>query len=336
MFFGIQLLPGILFIVSFILSLVITKLYIDVAKKKRILSPDVHKIGNPLVVNRGGVAFIILPILTLIVPFMLSSWPNRSLLNESLSIIIATLLGGFVGYFDDNYDLGLFKVILTFLTAVPIIVLQAYYPRPLVPIIGRIRITIVYPLLVLIAMPVVSNAINMIDVMNGVMATSISTTLIAMLFWALFISDIPAACYISIALGITLGFLIFNKYPAKTFPGNIGSYAAGALLGATVIISRQEYIALIALLPVILNGFLLLSSIRGIMSRNVLQAKKGKAVLVQDGVLYANKKANAPLDLTRLILLFGPLPEKDVIRIYTLLFIESMILSILTGFLIYF
>ena len=57
-------------------------------------------------------------------------------------------------------------------------------------------------------------------------------------------------------LGACLAFLVFNWYPAKIFPGNVGTYVIGAAIASAVIIGDMEKIGIIALTPQIIEFFL--------------------------------------------------------------------------------
>jgi UDP-N-acetylglucosamine--dolichyl-phosphate N-acetylglucosaminephosphotransferase len=46
-----------------------------------------------------------------------------------------------------------------------------------------------------------------------------------------------------------LGFLIFNRYPAKIFPGNSLTYAVGALIACVAILGNMERIAVFLFMP---------------------------------------------------------------------------------------
>ncbi|MEM7825894.1 MAG: glycosyl transferase family 4, partial [Candidatus Aenigmatarchaeota archaeon] len=50
-----------------------------------------------------------------------------------------------------------------------------------------------------------------------------------------------------------IAFLIFNKYPAKVFPGNTLTYATGALIACTAILGNMEKIAVFLFIPYFLE-----------------------------------------------------------------------------------
>jgi UDP-N-acetylglucosamine--dolichyl-phosphate N-acetylglucosaminephosphotransferase len=63
-----------------------------------------------------------------------------------------------------------------------------------------------------------------------------------------------------IIVSALLGFLYFNKYPAKVFPGDSLTYPLGALMGVFAILGNMEKLALFVFIPFILEGILKLRS----------------------------------------------------------------------------
>ena len=51
--------------------------------------------------------------------------------------------------------------------------------------------------------------------------------------------------FIFALLGSSLGFLMFNSYPAKIFMGDTGSLALGATLGMIAILTRHELLLIV-------------------------------------------------------------------------------------------
>ena len=102
-----------------------------------------------------------------------------------------------------------------------------------------------------------ANAVNLTDGLDG-LASSV-TAIVACLFVALGLvaesgvneSLEPAGIAI---LGALLGFLVFNKYPAKIFMGDTGSMAFGGVLSAVAIVSHYEWLLPIAGLIYVLEA----------------------------------------------------------------------------------
>ncbi len=79
-------------------------------------------------------------------------------------------------------------------------------------------------------------------------------------------------------LAALLGFLPFNIYPAKVFPGDVGNLTIGAVLAAGVIIGNAETAGALLLLPYVADFFIKL--------RNRLPSTDWWGIY-KDGKLYA-------------------------------------------------
>jgi UDP-N-acetylglucosamine--dolichyl-phosphate N-acetylglucosaminephosphotransferase len=224
------------------------------------------------------------------------------------------------------------KPALTALAAVPILLLGTYDPHPVFPVLGAFRLTILYPALVLFAIAVPANAVNMLDVLNGSMSgtlTIISFTLAVVLAF----SEKMTATGLALALfGSLLAFYVFNRYPARVFGGDAGSLAAGAAVGALAVIGRIELVAIVALTPYIMNAFYGLASIGRLYERREIKPRPVR--LRGNGLLEATTDRHAPVTLTRLILAEGPMSEQRIVRIMQLLTALSSVLAVLAFLLI--
>lgn len=105
-----------------------------------------------------------------------------------------------------------------------------------------------------------------------------------------------------------MAFYAYHRYPSRIFPGDSGALALGAAYGALAIIGQAEIVGIVALLPAIFNTFFYLFSVRGFLEHSKV---KERPVEVKEGLLYSSKDAKAPLTLLRLILVEGPMSERE-------------------------
>jgi len=179
----------------------------------------------------------------------------------------------YLGFVDDVLSLrDLYRVLLPLFAALPLMVVKAGTTTMLIPFVGHVNFnfgTVVLPLLgpitanlyVLLLIPIgvvaASNLVNLLAGFNGLEA-GIGVIVSAALALAAVLSGAPPeALFLSVAMaGACLGFLLFNWYPAKAFPGNITTYAIGANVAAIVILGNMERIGAIALMPQIVEFFL--------------------------------------------------------------------------------
>jgi len=243
-----------------------------------------------------------------------------------------------VGMVDDFSVMGgRAKPLLLLFAGVPLVLSIAvqpdlYEPHLIFPILGpSAEHFAIYTLLVIVAFPIVANAFNMMDAFNGELSWF---TLLASL--ALLAGVVLHAAYtpgFSLArvastlplLAVATGFLVFNRYPSKVFDGNSGSLLLGALFAALAVVDGVEIAAVIALVPAILNSFYTLSSVRGFVERRKMRARP--TYIGEDGLLYASTDGSSPNTLVRLILLGGPLTEKDLVKNIVVLTAVACLLS---------
>jgi len=291
-------------------------------KSKGQVVKDFHKPGKPDVPRPAG------PILLLgIVPAEIILY-ILTLNNAVLAILLTTVIGFIVGIVDDRKIMpGWFKPLALVAAAIPIILLGAH-GNYLNLIFGSAFIPILYIPLILILIPIVGNTINSIDVLNGVASSSVIIALIPILASVLLFGN----AYVFLAglplLAGTLAFYKYHRYPSRIFPGDSGTLLMGTMLGAISIAGNSEIIAVIALLPAVMNSFLFLSSMKKIVEHREVKARP--TILTDDFRLMASKDRRAPVTLLRLILSDGPLTEEEIIKQITKLAIFSSALAFIS------
>lgn len=291
-------------------------------KSKGQVVKDFHKPGKPDVPRPAG------PILLLgIVPAEIILY-ILTLNNAVLAILLTTVIGFIVGIVDDRKIMpGWFKPLALVAAAIPIILLGAH-GNYLNLIFGSAFIPILYIPLILILIPIVGNTINSIDVLNGVASSSVIIALIPILASVLLFGN----AYVFLAglplLAGTLAFYKYHRYPSRIFPGDSGTLLMGTMLGAISIAGNSEIIAVIALLPAVMNSFLFLSSMKKIVEHREVKARP--TILTDDFKLMASKDRRAPVTLLRLILSDGPLTEEEIIKQITKLAIFSSALAFIS------
>ena len=109
---------------------------------------------------------------------------------------------------------------------------------------------------------VVTNAINLIDGLDG-LAAGVVAIAAATLWWVGHAhGDLYVMFFSAILIGATLGFLRFNFPPARVFMGDTGSQFLGLTLAAVSLLeNRKGTTALALLLPIVALGLPILDSI---------------------------------------------------------------------------
>ncbi|MFX1509891.1 MAG: hypothetical protein ACFFBR_06265 [Promethearchaeota archaeon] len=338
--------------VAFIVTFVVMPYIIKAMRRRGIVGIDVHKLDKPEVAEMGGLGILLGVTIACLVLFLISGFIGIGFFDTRILVFLAVLLiAGLIGIIDDLKALGpKVKPLLTMLACLPILFytwslglippfLPAYVPAPYLPFLGATRLTIVYPLILIpLAIAITSNAVNMSDVFNGVMPLTTIIMFIALLIVSIFMMLIGIAeaglglLFSCIMIGTLFAYYYYNRFPAKVFAGDTGSLLVGAAIGTTAIMGRLEIVAIMALLPAIMNAFYSLVSIGGLLERRQMKARP--TVFQEEGTLAASGDANAPLTLTRLVVARGPLTEQQITLSLAILTLASSTLAILTVFLV--
>lgn len=249
-------------IVALLCSAVLTGLLIPYFKKKqfgqyiREEGPQAHKkkSGTP---TMGGLAFIAAITLGLAV---------TGLNADKIAIILTMLAFGAVGFIDDynkiakKNNLGLTpmqKIALQILFSIGIAayMLMTHRTDIMIPFIKcSIGIGILYLPFVVFVEIAMTNSVNLTDGLDG-LASSV-TVIVALAFSFLGQAINNPVLYVSgqVVAAALLGFLLFNKYPAKVFMGDTGSMALGGVLSGMAIVSGTEFMLPIAGLIYVLEA----------------------------------------------------------------------------------
>ena len=314
--------------VGFLVSLILMPIVIQKMRKRRIGGVDVHKKEHPFIPEMGGIA--VLAGLAASVSAAILLEPEKT--GELASFLMVAVIAGVVGGIDDLKTLNAkMKPFLTLFAGLPILLLRTYNVYgPMLPIIGQTRLTMVYPLLIPVAIAVTSNAVNMMDPFNGTMSGTCTIVTLVLLASGFLLGRSDAALLCVCLLGPLLVLYYHNRYPAKVFSGDVGSLSIGAALGAIAIIGKVEIVAIVAFAPQIMNAFYGLSTIGRLYERR--EVSRPVSVL-DDGRLMATKDPKAPITLARMILARGPLYEYEAARLFIILSAIAGVLALITAYL---
>jgi UDP-N-acetylglucosamine--dolichyl-phosphate N-acetylglucosaminephosphotransferase len=311
--------------VSFLVTFAATPIIGNVMRKRGITGRDVHKSTGVRLPEMCGVAILI----GLAAGASICAIVFPSLIRETAAFMGTVLIAGVIGFVDDLRPLNArIKPLLTAVACLPILILGTYYSHPLIPFVGPVSLTIIYPIMIPVAIAVTSNAVNMMDVMNGAMPGTVSVILVAVTAILLFSAKNGTAALSAALLGALLAFYYFNRYPAKVFDGDTGSLAVGAALGALAILGNIEAVMVVALIPHIMNAFYGLASVGGLYERREIRERPIR--ILEDGRLQASTAKAAPITLVRILLAAGPLGEREIVREMIFLTLISSFLALLT------
>ena len=206
-----------------------------------------HKKGTP---TMGGISFIVATVLALIIAMFIDS----SNIKYYFLFIYTTISFSIIGYIDDMLIVvkkkndGLAprkKLMLQILFSIIFYVLVKFIYEDInyIYIPGleyQLNISYLYMIFVVFWQTGFSNAVNLTDGLDG-LATSvtiITTSTFALLAYKE--NNFPVFVFCLVLVGALIGFLLFNKNPAKIFMGDTGSLALGGILAAISIILHKE------------------------------------------------------------------------------------------------
>lgn len=305
------------------MSFVLTYAVMRYELRKEILAEDVHKAGRPKIPRLGGISLLIV--------FAASSATAFALSYTKVGVYLASIVvAGLLGLIDDFHDIDAkLKVIVFMIPALIPILSGVYIPFPYVPSIGTLRLTIVYPVLIIVAYTVSCNALNMADTQNGTAPTA-SIVILASLIASLLLGGPKppnqGIILSTIVFAAIVAYVPFNMYPAKVFNGNVGSFLMGAALISSALMLRREFVFIMLMIPLILNSFNILTSVGGLINRRKIKARP--VHLGNDLKIYPSSEPGAPVTLVQLLTLRGGLSEKELVFAYTLLLVINAVLSL--------
>lgn len=130
-----------------------------------------------------------------------------------------------------------------------------------------------YILLVIVMIVGSSNAVNLTDGLDGLLAGTavIAFGAFGILAWS--IGNMEVTIFSLAVVGALLGFLVFNAHPAKVFMGDTGSLALGAAIAAISILTKME------ILLAIIGGIFVLEAL-SVMIQVAYFKTKGKRIFL--------------------------------------------------------
>ena len=246
-----MILTGVAFLIAIVLALLTGVPYIDFLKKHlynqsiRDVAPKSHekKEGTP---TTGGVFIVVSAVAASIIALIMA----QKTTNMAFIVLIAFIFYTFTGFKDDfakimqHQNEGLKpkqKLLLQFAIAV----LPALY----MTMNGQTQLTYgdlsinlgwFYPVFAVLLIAGMSNAVNLTDGLDGLATSNMFFVMLASVVINLTMGRVDLAIISAAIAGACLGFLYFNKYPAKVFMGDTGSLALGGVLGTLAVIGKFE------------------------------------------------------------------------------------------------
>jgi phospho-N-acetylmuramoyl-pentapeptide-transferase len=97
-----------------------------------------------------------------------------------------------------------------------------------------------YVIFLLIVLLGTTNAVNLTDGLDGLLSGTAAIVFAAYTFYAYWNTEYDVALFCAAMVGALIGFLMFNKHPAKVFMGDTGSLAIGGALAMVAVLTHSE------------------------------------------------------------------------------------------------
>jgi UDP-N-acetylglucosamine--dolichyl-phosphate N-acetylglucosaminephosphotransferase len=279
-------------LVAFLVTFLSMPRLIKKLKAADIVGRDIHKPSRPAVAEMGGIGILF----GFIIGIFLGIYFYPELQFQLTITLLVILLVGLVGMVDDLVMLSSKeKLILLWLAGLPLI----WIAPP------------IYLLLIPIAVTIAANLTNMLAGLNGIESGLGAIAMTSLSIACIIMGKYDVAVISMCMLGSLLAFLYYNRHPSNVFPGDVGTLIIGATIVVVAFIGRVRIIALIVLIPNIIDMLLKLHS-AGVMERQQHQPTQ----VGEDGKLMAPETGFN--SLIRWILK-RPMEEKDVVKIVWLI-----------------
>ena len=305
----------IVFVIGFLFTYFTIPYIIKHMTRKGHVGIDIHKNSKPKVAESGGLGIVIG--LTVSCIFLTLFFPSFS--KEILIFLLTVILAGVIGYIDDRIRLrSRYKLLLSIFSGSAFffanIVGFINISSPTIPFLDKTRLTIIYPFLVPIIIAVFTNTVNMLEGYNGEGSGTCLIAVFFLLICGIIWNSAEAIIFTVPVIAILIPFFIFNKFPAKIFPGDIGTLSMGAMVAGIMLFGSLEIAAFCAMLIHIFNSFYVLYSVRGFIESGDIRGSREDIILLENDQIQASDQKDAVLTLPRLILAKGPLREPELVK----------------------
>lgn len=292
-------------IISFIFTFLVTRWVIQVSKNRGFVGKDVNKKDKPEVPILGGIGII--------AGFIAGTFSLLIINPEAQTVISAILLSSlliaFLGLLDDFLNLRQsIRAFTPIFAAVPLSLYSLGHSTISIPFLGQVNFGIYFYIFIIpIALTIASNAFNMLEGLNGLGAGLGTIMALALAYIGIVkgnFENTEIAGEVALVLASSLiAFLYYNKYPAKIFIGNVGTYFIGAVIGAIGIAGYMYTALTILYIPYVIEFTLKArTKFKGVSFGKIRE----------DGTLYWDEY---PHSLTHVVMKLGKFKEYEVVSI---------------------
>jgi UDP-N-acetylglucosamine--dolichyl-phosphate N-acetylglucosaminephosphotransferase len=282
-----------IFAAAFFITFTLTPILKNKLKERGITGTDFHKPDKAEIPEMAGIAILAGFSISIIAAYYFYS---------SASFLIGFIVGllvGVIGAIDGIKKLTASQKVLS-LSAVGLL-LVPYSNTVILGYDFGIWYLVFVPLFFMFA----CNFTNMLAGFNGLEIGTGAIASLGLAVVAYLNGSTEGAVLSGTMFACLLAFLYYNRYPAKVFPGDVGTLIIGAALFTTMIISKVELLGAVIMLPYITDAALKYLSV-GIMTRESQAPTE-----LKEGKLHMPEGSN--LSLARLFIRRKPITEPGVV-----------------------
>jgi len=193
------------------------------------------------------------------------------------------------------------RLFLAFVASIPLVVINAGNSAINLPFLGSVDFGLLYPLLLVpIGIAGATTTYNFLAGFNGLEAGQ-GILILGFLSYVSYATGSPWLSVVGLIMVAALfGFLFYNKFPAKVFPGDSLTWTIGSLIAGMAILGNFEKIAIFVFIPYVVETGL---KIRGKLKKQSfgkpnkdgsLDLKYNKIYGLEHLAIYLMKKARIP------------------------------------------
>lgn len=227
-------------------------------------SRHLQKSGTP---TMGGIIFILAIVMAVLIGTQIVGIrPELGSRTGGLVVLLAVVACGVIGFLDDYIKIALKRplglrarekilgqVVVAAGLAVAAVFLLGRGTDIVIPFSGFVQpggyvielgwwLFLLFTIVVLLG---TTNAVNLTDGLDGLAAGSVAVAALAFSVIAVITDQHWVAMTLGAMAGGCLGFLYYNRYPARVFMGDTGSLALGGGLAAAAVLTRSELFLLL-------------------------------------------------------------------------------------------
>ncbi len=303
---------------SFFITYIALPFWIRGAHRRGLVGKDLHKVKKINVAESGGMAVVLGVCAGILLYIAINTFIFKNggeKLIYILAILSTLLIATIVGMIDDlwGWKKGLSKktrIFIILFAAIPLIVINAGESIMYVPFFGNFDFGLIYPLLIIpFGVLGATTTYNFLAGYNGLEASQGIIILSSLAIVTYLTGNSWLSLIALIMVASLLAFYLYNKYPAKVFPGDVLTYSVGVLIAIMAVLGNIEKIAVFFFIPYIIETIL--------KSRGKLK-KESFAKLNKDGSLEMPYKKIYGLEHLAIYILKkvkkdGKVYEKDVV-----------------------